>query len=68
MVPDSSSSFISKELGCNIYSLKTSAEEKFMVLRPTRLSVAPYVSQTFLHLEIITRAGIRVDEDCFITK
>lgn len=40
MLPDHSLNFISKELGCNIYSLKTSAEEKSTVLRPTSLMTA----------------------------
>lgn len=51
MLPDHSLNFISKELGCNIYSLKTSIEEKSIVLRPTSLMTAASVSQGFLLLE-----------------
>ena len=50
---NNSSSFISKELGFNTYSLKTSTGAKFLVRRPTRLMGASYVSQAFLPLEII---------------
>lgn len=67
MVSDSNSSFVSKELGFNLYSFKISAKEKFIVLRPARLIGGSYFVgfPTCINHHI---AVIIVDEDYFITK
>lgn len=67
MVPNSNSSFISKELGFNIYSLKISAKEKFIVLRPARLIGRSYFTGFPTCINHHT-AVITVDEDYFIIK
>lgn len=67
MVLGNSSSLISEVLGCNIYSLKTSAEEKLTILRSTSI-----IETCFTGLPTFRKghhtAVVRVDQDCFITK